>query len=74
MRTLVEQLRDAYERSGWTMEELLDKSGLGIDRSSLRRKLLDVKDPIPMKTDEAEALAAALGVVLAWVPEEGIAS
>lgn len=64
MRTLVEQLRDAYEKTNWTMDELLDKSGLGIDRSSLRRKLLDVKDPIPMKTEEAEALAVALDVTL----------
>lgn len=74
MRTLIEQLRDAYRRSGWTMEELLARSGLDLDRSSLRRKLLDVKDPIPMKTEEAESLAVALGVVLAWVPGERDAS
>ncbi len=70
MRTLVEQLRDAYEKTGWTMDELLDKSGLEIDRSSLRRKLLDVKDPIPMKTEEAEALAQALDTTLVVFPED----
>jgi len=64
VRTLVEQLRDAYEKTDLTMDELLDKSGLKIDRSSLRRKLLDVKDPIPMKTEECEALAHALDVTL----------
>lgn len=69
MRTLVEQLRDAYEKSEMTMEQLLAKSGLELDRSSLRRKLLDVKDPVPMKTYEAEALARALDVTLVVVPE-----
>lgn len=51
------------------MEELVDRSGLRLDRSTLRRKLLDVKDPVPMKTEEAEALAQALGVTLVVVPE-----
>lgn len=69
MRSLVEQLRDAYEKSGWTMDELVDRSGLELDRSSVRRKILDVKDPIPMKTEEAEALASALGVTLVVLPE-----
>lgn len=69
VKTLVEQLRDAYERSGWTMEKLVDESGLDLDRSSLRRKLLDVKDPIPMRTEECEALARALDVTLVVLPE-----
>jgi hypothetical protein len=56
------------------MEELLTRSGLAIDRSSLRRKLLDVKDPIPMKTEECEALASALDATLAVVPDEGEAA
>jgi hypothetical protein len=70
MRTLVEQLRDAYEKSGWTMEKLLDESGLDLDRSSLRRKLLDVKDAVPMRTHEAEALARALDVTLVVLPDD----
>lgn len=74
MRTLVEQLRDAYEKTGWTMEELVSRSGLDIDRSALRRKILDVKDPIPMKTDEAEALARALDVTLVVIGDEAKAS
>lgn len=53
-----------------TMDELLERSGLDLDRSSLRRKLLDVKDPIPMKTEEAEALARALDVTLVVLPSE----
>ena len=70
MRTLVEQLRDAYEKTGWTMDRLLRVSGLDLDRSALRRKLLDVKDPIPMKTEECEALAHALGVTLVVLPDD----
>lgn len=67
---MVEQLRDAYEKTGWTMDRLVEESGLDIDRSALRRKILDVKDPIPMKTEEAEALAQALGVTLVVIPNE----
>jgi hypothetical protein len=79
MRSLVEQLRDAYERSGWTMDELLERSGLEIDRSSLRRKLLVDADSrqdrsIPMRTEECEALARALGVTLVVLPDEAAAS
>lgn len=75
MRTIVEQLRDAYLRSGWTMEELVQRSGLHLDRSTLRRKLLvdeDSKDDrnVPMRTSEAEALAQALGVTLVVLPAE----
>lgn len=70
VRTLVEQLRDAYEKTGWTMDELLARSGLDLDRSSLRRKLLDVKDPIAMKTDECEVLARTLDVTLVVLPAE----
>lgn len=74
MRTLVEQLRDAYERTELTMDELLERTGLDLDRSSLRRKLLDVPDPIPMRTEEAEAIAAALDVTIAWASDEAHAS
>ena len=74
MRSLIEQLRDAYEKTDWTMEELVQRSGLEIDRSTLRRKLLDVKDPVPMKTEEAEALARALDVTLVVLPDEDTAS
>ena len=70
MRSLVEQLRDAYEKSKLTMDQLVEASGLDIDRSALRRKILDVKDPIPMRTFEAEALARALGVTLVVLPED----
>jgi len=75
-RTLIAQLRSAYERSGWTMDELLEQSGLDLDRSTLRRKLLvdegsKTDRHVPMRTSEAEALAKALGVTLVVVPEDG---
>ena len=52
------------------MDRLLRESGLKLDRSSLRRKLLEVDDPIPMKTEECEALAHALDVTLVVLPED----
>lgn len=75
MRTLVEQIRDAYQKSGWTMEKLLEESGLDIDRSTLRRKILvDEKSKtdrnVPLRTSEAEALARALGVTLVVLPDD----
>ncbi len=78
-RTLIAQLRSAYERSGWTMEQLLEKSGLDLDRSTLRRKLLvneksKTDRHVPMRTEEAEALASALGVTLVFLPNEAKAS
>jgi hypothetical protein len=56
------------------MDELLVRSGLDIDRSTLRRKLIVDRNSktdrnVPMRTDEAEALAQALGVTLVVVPD-----
>ncbi len=65
VRTLSEQVRDAFEKTGWSVAELLRRSGLDIDRSSLARKL---SGDLPMKTGEAECLAAVLDVTLAFVP------
>jgi hypothetical protein len=58
------------------MDELLEQSGLDLDRSTLRRKLLvdegsKTDRHVPMRTSEAEALAKALGVTLVVVPEDG---
>ena len=66
VRTLSEQVREAFERSGMTVAELLEKSGLDIDRSALHRRLHDGARETPMKTSEAEALATALGIELHW--------
>src|SRR5262245_45732759 len=59
VKPIAEQLRVAHEASGWSVQELLEKSGLEIDRSSLARKLTG---DLPMKTREAEVLARTLGV------------
>jgi transcriptional regulator with XRE-family HTH domain len=61
MKPIAEQLREAFEASGWSVRELLDKSGLSIDRSSLSRKL---SGQLRTKTEEAEAIARALGVLV----------
>lgn len=66
VQTILQQLRVAYERTGWTMAELLDRSGLRLDRSTLRRKMVG---EVPTTTEEAEALALALSTTLAVVPE-----
>jgi transcriptional regulator with XRE-family HTH domain len=49
----------------WSVETLREKSGLTIDRSTLSRKL---NGKTPMTLSEAEALAQALSVTIAWVP------
>jgi len=67
VRSLTEQLCDAFKRSGWSVAELLTKSGLDIERSSLDRKL---KGELRLNVDEAQALANALGVTLVWMPGE----
>lgn len=61
--TIVDQLREAFGKSGLSLLELLAKSGLRIDRTSLARKL---GDELPMKTSEAEVIARTLGVTLTW--------
>lgn len=67
MRSLVEQLRDAFEAKEWSVAKLLESSGLTIDRTSLAKKL---KGDIRLNTDEAQAIARALEVTLVWVPAE----
>lgn len=66
VRSMTEQLNDAFERSGLTVVELLKRSGLDIDRSSLARKL---KGELRLNVDEAQTLAAVLGVTLVWIAE-----
>lgn len=61
--SLVEQIRRAQVERGWSVQQLLDKSGLSIDRSSLQRKLAG---DVPLTTEECEALAKALDITLVW--------
>lgn len=63
MRTLTEQLSEAHRKSGLSVGELLSKSGLDIERSSLQRKL---SGALRMNLDEAEALAKALAIKLTY--------
>lgn len=72
MQTILQQLQVAYERTGWTMDELterLERRGIGLDRSSLRRQMVG---ETKMRTEVAEALACVMGVTLAVVPDRGV--
>lgn len=66
---LHEQVAAAFEKTGWTIEELLDKSGLDMDRTQLGRKL---GGKAPMRTEEAEVLVDTIRrksdveVVIRW--------
>ena len=64
--SLLDQIRTAREKAGWSVQKLLDESGLEVDRSVLQRKLAG---QTPVTTDEAEKLARALGITIAWAPE-----
>jgi ribosome-binding protein aMBF1 (putative translation factor) len=61
--TFVDQIRVAFEASGLSIPELLERAGLEMNRSSLGRKL---SGELEMWTWEAEALAKALGITLVW--------
>lgn len=63
MRSLVEQVRAAQVEKGWSVQKLLAKSGLTIDRSSLQRKLCG---DVPTTDQELEALARAMRITLIW--------
>ena len=66
MRALHEQLRDAWEKSELTLDELAEQAGMKQSQGSISRKLNGKQK---LFTDEAEALARVLGVTLVWVPE-----
>jgi transcriptional regulator with XRE-family HTH domain len=60
---LVEQIRSEQLRLGWSTQQLLDRSGLALERSTLSRKL---RGETPMTDAECEALAAAMALTLTW--------
>jgi len=60
---LVEQIRREQQRLGWSTQQLLDKSGLRLDRSTLHRKLAG---EVPTTDAECEALANAMAFTLTW--------
>jgi hypothetical protein len=66
MLTLVEQLNAAFVRSKLSVAELLSRTELDLDRSSLHRKL---RGELRMNTEEAERIATVLGVTIAFAPE-----
>lgn len=67
VQTLTEQLHVAFKSSGMSVAELLAKSKLDLDRSSLSRKLHGEQ---PMRTDEAQVLASVLDATITWPPRK----
>lgn len=67
MTGLVEQLNAARIKRGWSVAQLLEASGLDLERSTLHRKL---HGETPMTGDELEACALALEHTLVYVPDE----
>jgi ribosome-binding protein aMBF1 (putative translation factor) len=65
---LVEQIRIAKEIAGWSTQQLLERSGLKLDRSTLHRKLAG---DTPMTDAECQSLAHALGIQLIWPKAAG---
>jgi transcriptional regulator with XRE-family HTH domain len=66
--SLIEQLQTARKRAKWSVQKLLDESGLELERSTLSRKL---NGECPVTSGECESLANALGVTLVVMPDEG---
>jgi hypothetical protein len=66
VQTILQQIQAAFARSGLTLDELRDRSGLKTERSNLGRKMAG---KVGLRTSEAEALAAALSITIAVVPE-----
>lgn len=66
MKSIARQLQEAMEAKGWSVPDLLEKSGLNCNRNSLYRKLADKQK---LSTEEAQRLAEVLGCTLAYVPD-----
>jgi hypothetical protein len=65
VKTLAGQLLDALGAKGWSVPELLLRSRLPCDRTSLYRKLHGQQK---LSTEECERLAGVLGVTIAFSP------
>ncbi len=65
MRSLHQQLRDAWKLSGLQLADLIVMAKLDCTPSSLSRKLAGEQ---VLTTQECEAIAQALAVNLVWVP------
>ncbi len=66
VKTLVEQLRDAFLESGLTLRQLVDQSGVDIDPTGMGRKLNGKQT---LRTHEYEAIARTLSVKTARTPD-----
>ena len=67
VKTLAEQLLVAFKAKEWSVPELLRRSKLECDRTSLYRKLHGQQK---LSTEECERLAEVLGITIAWAPDD----
>jgi transcriptional regulator with XRE-family HTH domain len=65
MHSLAEQLLTAMKSRGWSIQRLLNESGLDCDRSSLSRKLHGKQW---LSSDEVQVLVNTLEVTVAASP------
>jgi transcriptional regulator with XRE-family HTH domain len=68
VQSIRERLLDAWERSGLTLDQLASRAGLATTKYSLSRKLRGLQ---AMRTEESEALEAALEKEMSAAPKRG---
>jgi hypothetical protein len=66
VKTIAEQLLKAFQATAWSLAELLERTQLDCDVTSLGRKLHGKQK---LWSAEADALATALGLAIACVPK-----
>ena len=64
-KTLAEQLREAHEASGLTLQQLINLAQLDLGVPALSRKMTG---KVPWRTGEAEAVARGLRIRLIYSP------
>ncbi len=69
-RSIAQQLRDAWDVSKLSLEELRVGAGLAVSVDSISRKLAGKQ---VLSTDEAEAIAQFLKANIVWTPTSNVA-
>lgn len=61
--SILEQLNQAWRGKSWTVEELAERCGLQLERTTMGKKM---KGQIPLKDTEIQALATCLEITIVW--------
>jgi transcriptional regulator with XRE-family HTH domain len=62
---VADRIRGAFAESGLTLDELIERSGLGITRPSMSRKM---RGEVALSADDCEALAQVFGLDVVVTP------